>query len=120
MSLLVKISNVVLRTQYIPTVRKHTRAISILKPGKDPALPSSYRLICLLDTICKLFENIPLSRILSKRATRILGSGPNSASFQLARRVESVTRNFGEKRPSGAVFLDVAKAFDTVWVDGLL
>jgi hypothetical protein len=30
-----------------------------------------------------------------------------------------VTRNFGEKRPTGAEFLDVAKAFDTVWVDGL-
>jgi hypothetical protein len=31
-----------------------------------------------------------------------------------------VTRNFGEKRLTGAIFLDVAKAFDTVWVDGVL
>jgi hypothetical protein len=31
-----------------------------------------------------------------------------------------VTRNFGEKRLIGAVILDVAKAFDTVGVDGLL
>jgi hypothetical protein len=31
-----------------------------------------------------------------------------------------VTRNFGEKRLTGAVSFDVAKAFDTVWVDGLL
>jgi hypothetical protein len=30
-----------------------------------------------------------------------------------------VSRNFGEKRFTGAVFLHVAKAFDTVWVDGL-
>ena len=28
-----------------------------------------------------------------------------------------VTRNFGEKRLRGAVFLDVAKAFDTAWID---
>jgi hypothetical protein len=28
--------------------------------------------------------------------------------------------NLDEKRLSGAVFLDVAKSFDTVWVDGLL
>jgi len=28
--------------------------------------------------------------------------------------------NFDEKRLTGAIFLDVAKAFDTVWVDGLL
>jgi hypothetical protein len=38
----------------------------------------------------------------------------------LARLIESITRNFGEKRLTGAVFLDVAKAFDTVWIDGLL
>jgi hypothetical protein len=39
--------------------------------------------------------------------------------LQLARLVE-ITRNFGEKKWTGAVFLDVAKAFDTVWFDGLL
>ena len=31
-----------------------------------------------------------------------------------------MTRNLGEKRLTGVVFLDVAKAFDTVWVDDLL
>jgi retron-type reverse transcriptase len=40
--------------------------------------------------------------------------------LQLACLVERITRNFGEKRLTGAVFLDVAKAFDTVWIDGLL
>jgi len=44
----------------------------------------------------------------------------HSTSLQLARLVERITRNFGEKRLTGAVFLDVAKAFDTVWIDGLL
>jgi hypothetical protein len=27
--------------------------------------------------------------------------------------------NFGKRKVTGAVFLDVAKAFDTVWIDGL-
>ena len=31
-----------------------------------------------------------------------------------------ITRNFGEKMLTGAVFLDVAKTFDTVWIDCLL
>jgi hypothetical protein len=39
--------------------------------------------------------------------------------LQLAHLIERITRNFGEKRLTGAVFLDVAKAFDTVWIDGL-
>jgi hypothetical protein len=38
----------------------------------------------------------------------------------LTRLDERITRNFGEKRLTGAAFLDVAKAFDTVWIDGLL
>jgi hypothetical protein len=37
----------------------------------------------------------------------------------LSRLFEKITRNFGEKRLTGAVFLDVAKAFDTVWMDCL-
>jgi hypothetical protein len=40
--------------------------------------------------------------------------------LQLDRLVERITRNFGEKRLTGAVILDVDKAFDTVWIDGLL
>jgi len=58
--------------------------ISILKPGKDPALPS-YRPISLLDTIGKLFDNILLVRILQVVNERgllrdeQLGSDPNIA-----------------------------------------
>jgi len=44
----------------------------------------------------------------------------HSTSLQLARLVERISTNFGEKRLTGAVFLDVAKTFDTVWIGGLL
>jgi hypothetical protein len=40
--------------------------------------------------------------------------------LQLACLVERITRNFSEKRLTDAVLLDVAKAFNTVWIDGLL
>jgi len=40
--------------------------------------------------------------------------------LQLASFVERITRNFGERMITGAVFHDVAKACDTVWIDGLL
>jgi len=44
----------------------------------------------------------------------------NSTSLQLAGLVERITSNFGEKKLTGAVYLDVAKAFDTVSIDGLI
>jgi hypothetical protein len=44
----------------------------------------------------------------------------HSTSLQLSRLIERITRNFGEKRLTGAVFLDVAKAFNTFLIDGLL
>ena len=40
--------------------------------------------------------------------------------MQLARLIERITRNLGKKRLTGIVFLDMAKAFDTTWIDGLL
>jgi hypothetical protein len=38
----------------------------------------------------------------------------------VARLLERVNRNYDERRLTDAVFLEVAKAFDTVWVKGLL
>jgi len=46
--------------------------ISILKPGKDPALPLSYRPLSLLDPIGKLFEKTLLNRILNEVSKREL------------------------------------------------
>ena len=120
-SFLVLIFNAILANHHFPTARKHARVIYILKTGKDPVLSSSYRPISLLDTIGKLFEKILLSRILHEVNVRGLlrneqfGFRPrHSTSLQLARLVERINRL------TGAVFLDVAKAFDTVWIVGLL
>jgi hypothetical protein len=118
-SLLVALCNPALLPQCFPTVWKQARVISILKPGKDPSL-HSYRPISLLDTSDKLFEKILLSRIFNEVSGReILRDeqfglrSKHSMSFQLARLVERVTRNFGKTRLTGAIFLDVAKAFES-------
>ena len=86
-----------------------------------------YRPINLLDTFGKLFEKMLLARILKEASGRGLlrdeqfGCRPkHSSSLQLARLVERVSRNIGEKRLTGAVFLDVAKAYDTIWVNDLV
>jgi hypothetical protein len=124
---LTKLFNAVLRRQYIPPAWKHAHVVSILKQGKVPTLPSSYIPISLLDTVGKLFEKILLARVLRQVKERGLlrdeqfGFRPrHNTALQLGRLVERVNRNFDERRKTGAVFLDVAKAFDTVWVKGLL
>jgi len=88
---------------------------------------SSCRPISLLDTISKLFEKILLARILHEVSERGLMRDEqfgfrtrHSTSLQLDRLVERITRIFGGKRLTGAVLLDVVKAFDTVWIDGFL
>jgi hypothetical protein len=43
-----------------------------------------------------------------------------STALPLARLVGRFISNFDEKRLTCAVFLDVDKAFDAVWIDGLL
>jgi hypothetical protein len=81
-SLLVQIFNAILLTQHFPPAWKHARVISIFKPGKDQALPSSYRPISHQDTIDILFEKILLARILhevSERVTSSLSSDPDIA-----------------------------------------
>jgi hypothetical protein len=89
-------------------------------------LPSSYTPISLLDTVGKLSEKILLARVLREVSERGLlrneqfGLRTSHSTLQLVRLVERVNRNVDERRLTGAVFLDVAKAFHTVWVKGLL
>jgi len=74
----------------------------------------------------KLFENILLARtshLVSERGLmrdEQFGLGPrHDTSLQLARLVERIIRNFDKRRLAGAVFLNVAKAFDSVWIGDL-
>jgi hypothetical protein len=91
--------------QYFPTAWKQVRVVSILKPGKDPTLPSSNRPISLLDSAGKHFEKILLARVLREISERGLlyveqfGFRPrHSTTLQLTRLVEKVNRNFDERR----------------------
>jgi hypothetical protein len=86
-SLLVRIFNAILPTHHFSSLWKHARLTSILKPGKDPALTSSYRPISLWDSIGKLFEKILLARILHELIERglmrdeLFGFRPRHSKF---------------------------------------
>ena len=109
-SIVEQIFNAVLPTHHFPTVLKHARVISVLKPGKDSALLSSYRSIILLDTIGKLVAKTLLARILHEIHERRLMEDEyfgfrlrQGTSLELARLVERINRNFGEKRLTGGL-----------------
>ncbi|GFT18635.1 probable RNA-directed DNA polymerase from transposon X-element [Trichonephila clavipes] len=98
----------------------------INKPGKDPHLASSYRPISHLSTIGKLTESIILHRLKNFiNENNILN--PNQYGFTnklstlhpLLRLTENISEGFQKKKSTGAVFLDIQKAFDRVWINGL-
>ncbi|GFV70331.1 RNA-directed DNA polymerase from mobile element jockey [Trichonephila clavipes] len=120
------ISNIFI-TGHFPESWKHASVIPILKPGKPRSAADSYRPISLLPVLSKLAERLILSRLNDYLTTnKILisqqhGFRPQlSTSHQLLRVVEYAKSGFKEKKYTGAVFLDIQKAFDRVWHTGLL
>ena len=107
-SLLANIFNAVFHTHYFLQTWMHDRVFSILKPGEDPALSSSYRPISLLETIGKLFEKILLTGILHvvnergmMRNEQFVFRPRHSTPLQLASLVERITK-ISAKRSSPA------------------
>jgi len=85
--------------------------------------------VSTLKSVKTRLENwkVVLVRILSETSGRGVlldeqfGFRPkHSTALQPTRHFERVSRNLGEKRLTGAVFLDLVQAFDTEWVDSLL
>jgi hypothetical protein len=62
---LTHIMNACFKYSYFPTAWKQANVIPILKPGKDPSDPKSYRPISLLNALGKILERLLLHRLKS-------------------------------------------------------
>ncbi|GFV45283.1 probable RNA-directed DNA polymerase from transposon BS [Trichonephila clavipes] len=117
--------NKILKFNHFPENWKEAIIFPINKPGKDPHLATSYRPISLLSTIGKLTESIILLRLKNFINSNNL-LNPNQYGFTtklstlhpLLRLTEHISEGF-RKKSTGAVFLDIQKAFDRVWINGL-
>ncbi|KAL4156051.1 hypothetical protein QTP88_000092 [Uroleucon formosanum] len=123
--MLTHIYNSMLRLSYFPLLWKFSVIIMILKPGKPPDSPKSYRPISLLPLFSKIFEKIILKRILpvieSNLPNNQFGFRHNHSTIhQIHRLVDNISYALEKKLICTGVFLDVAQAFDTVWHEGLL
>lgn len=56
--------NYVWEAGMLPTKWKHALVVPILKPGKDPSSPSSYRPIALTSVMCKVIERMVTNRLM--------------------------------------------------------
>ena len=98
----------------------------LLKPDKLPSLTTSYRPISLISSIMKLFKRVIEQRLRSH--TEHIGfinkhqSGfrkAKSTDDHLFRLSQSIMESFNRGEHVAAAFLDVKKAFDNVWHNGL-
>ncbi|GFU85828.1 probable RNA-directed DNA polymerase from transposon BS [Trichonephila clavipes] len=118
--------NKILKFSHFPDNWKEAIIFPINKPGKDPHLASSYRPISLLSTIGKLTESIILHSLKNFINEKNL-LNPNQYGFTnklstlhpLLRLTEHISEGFQKKKSTGAVFLDIQKAFGRVWINGL-
>ena len=111
---------------YIPTAWKLATLRMLLKPDKLPSLTTSYRPISLMSSIMKLFERIIEQRLCSYLEDigfiNKYQSGfrqNESTDDHLFRLSQSVMESFNRREHVVAAFLDVEKAFDNVWHNGL-
>ena len=103
----------------LPKLWRKARVIALLKPGKDPKVPKSYRPISLLCHTYKLFERLILNRIASFVDERLI---PQQAGFrpgksctgQLLNLTQFIEDGFEKGLVTGAAFVDLSAAYDTV------
>ena len=125
--LLLDIFNSSFSTGEIPTSWKSSLILPIPKPDKDLMLPDSYRPISLLPCIPKLLE-----KIITKRLNFYLECNqklsPNQNGFrkrlstmdQIAKLENTIRSTYIDKNICLVIFVDLSKAYDTVWNAGLL
>lgn len=125
--LLTKIMNACLKIGYFPEKWKVSKVLPFPKPGKPSNKPENLRPISLLSHISKILEKIILLRLqFEVNEKEILQDeqfgfrSKHSTNHALINIITEITNGLNRKESTSMVLLDVEKAFDTVWIDGLV
>ena len=126
-SLISEAFNICVKYSYFPNSFKCAKVIPILKKGKENKLASSYRPISLLSCLGKILEKILVKRINEfTEENNVINKEQygfrkeHSTIHQAKRLVNIIQENKLKRRSTGIVLLDIEKAFDSVWHQGLL
>lgn len=114
--------NAVLTAETVPADWRQGYIVSIFKSG-DSYDPGNYRGITVLNVVGKIFASVLLARL-----SRAIPLHESQAAFRKGRtcveHIFSLSQLVQARRRAGlgtyAFFLDIQKAYDTVWRDGLL
>ena len=115
-----------IQLRYITTAWKLATLRMLLKPRKPITLATSYRLISLISSIMKLFERVIEQRLRS-HLEHVGFINKHQSGFRKAKSTDdhlfrlsqSIMESFNRGEHVVAAFLDVEKAFENVWHNGL-
>ncbi|KAK3103174.1 hypothetical protein FSP39_017008 [Pinctada imbricata] len=127
LSIIATLMNQIFSTGQFPTEWRNAVVIPLPKPGKDPNDPQSYRPISLTSHLCKTMETVLNNRLrwyLEKKGIidpAQSGFRSNRSTLDHLVTLETEIKcGIASKQYTGAVFLDISKAFDLVWHEGLI
>lgn len=121
------IINAIMKLMHFPDQWKTSNIIPIPKPGKDADKPVSYRPISLLPTLSKVAEKIILTRLNKFEKDNNISISEqfgfkekHSTIQQLARITTNICENYNKNMVTVMTLLDIEKAFDRVWIEGVI
>lgn len=121
------IINAIFRLSHFPQNWKTAYVIPIQKPGKPADKPDSYRPISLLPTMAKVAEKVILYRIRKHEGQHKLTIDQqfgfrekHNTVQQVIRITNDIVTNFNKGNVTTMLLLDIEKAFDRVWIQGLI
>lgn len=122
---IIKIYNFCMANMYFPKEWKAGVLITIPKPNSDHSKAINYRPITLLPALGKIFEKIIKALLEEHISHKIPGyqfgfTTKSSTLHPLTILTSNVQTAKLEGKKSAALFLDINKAFDSVWHMGLL
>ncbi|CAK9799280.1 Probable RNA-directed DNA polymerase from transposon X-element [Anthophora plagiata] len=121
------IINASIKLAHYPSQWKTGKIVPILKPGKNKIDPSSYRPISLLPTMSKITERVILKRLCEFENKKSIVNDHqfgfrkrHSTVQQVVRITNDISINYNKNNITVMLLLDIQKAFDRVWIDGLI
>ena len=111
---------------YFPAAWKKAKLLPILKKGKNPSDPASYRPISLTPSISKVYEAV-INNIINYHTNKNNVIPDNQFGFRfkhstihaINKFTSDINKHLNKNEIVGACLIDIEKAFDSVWIEGL-